>query len=385
VTPTPEGEKGKIWTGHGTMSNYGVLNDRVFAEVKRLCYAGLDAAALQERLTAALKRAVAFDASAFFTTDPTSSLITGAVIDQMGDERDVRFFLEHVYFEDDLFQFDSLMRNRLPVWLLSEATEGQLDRALGYRELQSPLGWGYELKAVFATGSQLWGGLCMTREKGRQDFRPSEVAIIQRIARHVGVGLRAAVFQQDLDDRRDHDEAAGVLIFDNRGFVVEHNAAAEKRLNELGHLGPRWRDGQGIPEAVWTVLGALKRALKAEADHDLHNVPQLHVRGRQGRWLTLQASQTEACLSAQSRLLVIIVPAGPRQILELTTIGYGLSPREQEVVEWVTRGASTRHISDALLISDYTVKDHLANIFEKVGVSGRRELVKRLYLNTIGA
>ncbi len=47
------------------------------------------------------------------------------------------------------------------------------------------------------------------------------------------------------------------------------------------------------------------------------------------------------------------------------------------------RGASTKQISQALYISEYTVKDHLSNIFERVGVRGRRALVKQLYLNTI--
>ena len=47
------------------------------------------------------------------------------------------------------------------------------------------------------------------------------------------------------------------------------------------------------------------------------------------------------------------------------------------------RGASTKEISRALYISEYTVKDHLKNIFGKVGVRSRRALVKQLYLNTI--
>jgi len=67
----------------------------------------------------------------------------------------------------------------------------------------------------------------------------------------------------------------------------------------------------------------------------------------------------------------------------LTTLGYELSRHEQEVVELVVHGASTRLIAQELYISEYTVKDHLSNIFEKVGVRGRREIVKRLYLNTI--
>ena len=80
---------------------------------------------------------------------------------------------------------------------------------------------------------------------------------------------------------------------------------------------------------------------------------------------------------------MVIAPAGPKEVLRLTTLGYELSRHEQEVVELVVHGASTRLIAQELYISEYTVKDHLSNIFEKVGVRGRREIVKRLYLNTI--
>jgi len=54
-----------------------------------------------------------------------------------------------------------------------------------------------------------------------------------------------------------------------------------------------------------------------------------------------------------------------------------------EMVDLAVRGASIRQISKALHISEYTVKDHLKNIFGKVGVRGRRALVKQLYLDTI--
>jgi DNA-binding CsgD family transcriptional regulator len=80
--------------------------------------------------------------------------------------------------------------------------------------------------------------------------------------------------------------------------------------------------------------------------------------------------------------MVIFAPAGPEEVRRLSAIGYGLSPSEQEVVDLAVHGASTRQISQVLYISEYTVKDHLKNIFGKVGVRGRRALVKQLYLNT---
>ena len=81
--------------------------------------------------------------------------------------------------------------------------------------------------------------------------------------------------------------------------------------------------------------------------------------------------------------MVIVAPAGPKEVLRLSALGYGLSPREQDVVDLIVRGYSTRQISQDLYISEYTVKDHLKNIFGKVGVRGRSALVKQLYLDTI--
>ena len=43
-------------------------------------------------------------------------------------------------------------------------------------------------------------------------------------------------------------------------------------------------------------------------------------------------------------------------------------------MDLIVRGLSTEEISKTLYISEYTVQDHLSNIFDKVGVSSRLEL-----------
>jgi DNA-binding CsgD family transcriptional regulator len=69
----------------------------------------------------------------------------------------------------------------------------------------------------------------------------------------------------------------------------------------------------------------------------------------------------------------------------LHTAAYGLSPREREIVDLVVRGVSNRKIAATLYISEYTVQDHLSNIFDKVGVRGRQGLVKHLYLSSVSS
>jgi DNA-binding CsgD family transcriptional regulator len=54
---------------------------------------------------------------------------------------------------------------------------------------------------------------------------------------------------------------------------------------------------------------------------------------------------------------------------------YGLTACEMEVVRAVAAGWTNREISEHLSISANTGKHHLSNIFDKLGVSNRLELV----------
>ena len=51
-----------------------------------------------------------------------------------------------------------------------------------------------------------------------------------------------------------------------------------------------------------------------------------------------------------------------------------LSDREKEVAQLVVQGFHNREIGEKLLISEQTVKNHLHNIFDKLGISDRLEL-----------
>jgi DNA-binding NarL/FixJ family response regulator len=52
-----------------------------------------------------------------------------------------------------------------------------------------------------------------------------------------------------------------------------------------------------------------------------------------------------------------------------------LTPREVEMVRMVAQGLRNKAIAERLAISEGTVKVHLHNIYEKLGVDGRLELV----------
>jgi len=63
-----------------------------------------------------------------------------------------------------------------------------------------------------------------------------------------------------------------------------------------------------------------------------------------------------------------------------------LSQREREIVALVAQGYKNKEMAEKMFISEQTVKNHLHNIFDKLGVSDRLELAlyaihKGLHLN----
>lgn len=54
---------------------------------------------------------------------------------------------------------------------------------------------------------------------------------------------------------------------------------------------------------------------------------------------------------------------------------YGLSPRQTEVFGLLSRGRNTVYIQEKLVISHYTAKAHIYNIYQKMGIHSRQELL----------
>jgi DNA-binding CsgD family transcriptional regulator len=68
----------------------------------------------------------------------------------------------------------------------------------------------------------------------------------------------------------------------------------------------------------------------------------------------------------------------PAQRFEINLGTVGLTSREKEIVRLVREGKSYKSIADQLFISERTVSKHIQNVFEKLSVSNKIELLSRL-------
>jgi DNA-binding CsgD family transcriptional regulator len=359
-----------------------VLEERTFSEVKRLCCAGLDGPALLGEVIERLRRVVPFEAYCASTKDPASGFIMHGLAEELGGADDIFWSLERLYF-DHHRSVRRMVGTQQSVALLSETTGGDLERSTRYAEYLRPLGLAHEMRGAFTSGGYLWGSMDLIRESGSPDFRPRETNLLRRIAPHLGNGLKIAALRMQAPVKEGETVVPGVLTLDHRGSVVQHTPPAERWLRDLEELGPGWREWDGLPQVLRTVVLSLRRALSPERVRDEQSLPTLRVRARSGRWLTLYGSLSEATPKRRAETVIIIEPTKPEELLPFSMSAYGLSPREEELVKLVVRGLSTSWISQTLFISEHTVQNHLRSVFEKVGVRSRGELVKRLFFDNL--
>src|ERR687897_565503 len=140
--------------------------------------------------------------------------------------------------------------------------------------------------------------------------------------------------------------------------------------------GGNW-DARRLPEAVKSVAAQALRT--AEGRDAPGEVALARVLSHSGTWVVLHGATMVS--EGPQRVAVIVEPAHPARIVPLLMAAYGLTEREQEVTRLVLQGDSTAQIAEQLVVSPHTVQEHLKHIFEKTGVSSRRDLTGKVFFS----
>lgn len=347
--------------------------DRARHELIRLCHSGLDSRTLRLEMLKRLDEVIPFDYVYFCTTDPATQLLTSSVMVEEPPPWAMSVFLENEFLQNDFNKFNEMLRDHRAVGLLSEATRHELDRSLRYRDMLAPMALGDELRAIFVANAVCWGTLCLDRERARSVFTPDEAAFLAQLVPHIAEGLRKALLL-DSTSTTSTPDGPGVLILAHDLSVVAMTAAAEHWLSELKETEKG--DRYALPLTVRSVIAglfAIERGLVAA-----ECTPKVRQRTRSGHWLVLYASRLLGRVG-EGQISVVFEIAQPAEIAPLIMQAYDLTKREGEVTQCVLLGWSTAEIAAKLYISPNTVQDHLKAIFEKVDVSSRGELARRIF------
>jgi len=309
-----------------------------------------------------LAEALPHEAACWHSMDPATLIETSFHLEDMPppDQK----IVETAYLHSDYNSFAKLAGGRRHSGVLSEATQGNLNRSLRYREILRPVNISGELRASFVVDGACWGCFGFFRETPG-DFTEDERDFAHDLASVLGRGVRAA----SLPTRATGEAASrwpGLLMLDGVFQVESVTAPAPRWLEELGFHGRLGREP--LPFALLRIAEWARRS-GGEAS--------VRVHGESGQWVQVLASPVSGG-ETPGRVAIILQSASSPSIAPLISAAYGLSARERELTGLVLQGRSTGDIAARLFISPHTVQGHLKSIFAKVGVRSRRELVARV-------
>ena len=162
-----------------------------------------------------------------------------------------------------------------------------------------------------------------------------------------------------------------MLVLDDHLRLSGFTPAARAWCEALNPNRVRFADG--IPSAIWNVVG---RLLGAEHGVCPQLSPCVRMRARDGSWGVVEAARLQG---EGTGIVVTMRQASSLEVLGLVSRAHALSPRECQVLALLLAGSRRNETAERLSISRYTVEDHVKSILGKVGVRSRRELVTGVF------
>ena len=354
--------------------------DRLVDDVARLGARGLPREEYYAEVTARLRRVVPSAAACWHTVDPGTRLLTsdspaelisrGILTEESATEAG-QGIVASEYLVRDVNTFASLARKRVPVGTLTQATGGKLDRSVRYQQVLEPAGIPYELRAAFVTRGRCWGAVHIARRDGEPDFTAEDVSVLASITGIVAEGIRASL-RFDAGRRGGAERTSPGLMLLGPRNEVEMITPPARELLDLMSSGAHSGNGEVPPNAV---LALAEYTRRGPAGDEARTVAVPTGAG----WITLHASLPDG--STAGRVAIVVERSASPAATAVRLEAHGVTAREREIAGCLAAGLTNSEIAQQLVLSPYTVQDHIKSLLEKTGVSSRQELVARIFLD----
>lgn len=227
-----------------------------------------------------------------------------------------------------------------------------------YRNVMKPIGVGESMSFAVHSSTLTLAFFVLSREL--PDFTPRDRAVCNLLRPHLTQALEnaqtftAARAVATLVTGAISTLQYGLVIADSEGHVRHANDFANELLDRY-FPGPA-EQPRKLPNVV---IAWLKENLR----NALLPITPFRL-GRSEANLRVRLAERE------TDCVLLLEETGPqpdaRRLVQL-----GLSPREAEVLYWVTQGKSNEQVASILGISRRTIDKHLENVYTKLGVEAR--------------
>ncbi|MGW6195071.1 helix-turn-helix transcriptional regulator [Kribbella sp. NPDC055110] len=323
-----------------------------------------------------LRPHVPYAIASWSTHDPATALFTSCTMTGVEKNPEGEAALFRCEFTaGEPASYRSLIGGHASAAILSDVTDGELDRASRYRTIFGPVGFTDELRAVLWSSGTAWGSATLLRFGGR--FSDRDVEAVSTIARHAADGIRLALLRGAAIRPEAVTEPPGIFTVDPAGRVTAVTLPAEHWL------------GTGKAELVTAVMAAAA-AIRNQPDWA---GARSRLMLRDGVVLTIHAAAVSQRDNATAvgrgddpvdvsqgdeSVAVIVERSRPAEVSAMLVDAYGLTARQRDVLGQILLGRSMTQLAHSLGISEHTAQDHRKAIYQRVGVASRSELAALL-------
>jgi DNA-binding CsgD family transcriptional regulator len=237
----------------------------------------------------------------------------------------------------------------------------------------APAGIPHELRAAFITRGRCWGAVHIARREEEPDFTPAEIAAVASVTALVAEGIRSSL-RFDAARRAGATPTSPGLVLLSPGNDIELVTPPARVLLEAMRSGSA-SAGKEMAPGVLLALAAFTRAAPANEGPQARTVAV----PTPGGWITLHASLPEG--AGTGRVAIVLERSASPESTAVRLETHGVTAREREIAGLLAAGLTNPEIAERLVLSPYTVQDHIKSLFEKTNVSSRQELVARIFLD----
>jgi two-component system, NarL family, nitrate/nitrite response regulator NarL len=167
-----------------------------------------------------------------------------------------------------------------------------------------------------------------------------------------------------LDEIHAKDNVRSLIMSD----VVDTNRVLEVIQHGASGVVPRRTTPELFTKSIETVLAGDYWVARSMTSHLVHLVRQTTIPGLQPNLLAGDSAVAPSSAPAATAI-------NSTETSETAAARFGLTRRELQIIGALVDGQMNKDIANTFGISEYTVKHHLTNIYDKLGVYNRVELV----------
>jgi DNA-binding CsgD family transcriptional regulator len=299
------------------------------------------------------------------------------------------------YYQNYYYQFDPLQLTR---GLENEKRLTYLEKAISYDSFQpteyyndflKPQRIHHKLIINMVAEKELYGRIVLTRPLKSKRFSKREV----RTAKTLSPYLAHAMAHNDLRKKirlngsilnyLENQSSMGMILLDECLKIVYRNPKADEIFDKF-HVGdPAANPSDPISSQFLKDCREIKTGLEHCPVGGMTTPRYSEVKGRNQTRLSLTSKALDKGSSCEGSPMYIVSiqeqspgKINPQYLMDT----FHLSKREIDVVTLLISGLKNAQIAEELFVSEVTIKKHLQNIYDKVGVSNRTTLMNRIFI-----